>query len=122
MAGRSLRNRVRSSAIWEECGVEPLLLHIKRSQLRWLGHLYQMPPGRLPREVFLACPAGRKPQGRPRTRWSDFVTRLAKERFGILPEELEEVFGEKEVLASLLRQLQPQPGPEKAEENGWMVG
>ncbi|KAI3367022.1 hypothetical protein L3Q82_009655 [Scortum barcoo] len=33
-------------------GVEPLLLHIERSQLRWLGHLFRMPPGRLPREVF----------------------------------------------------------------------
>ncbi|PWA16013.1 hypothetical protein CCH79_00019352, partial [Gambusia affinis] len=26
--------------------VEPLLLHIERSQLRWLGHLVRMPPGR----------------------------------------------------------------------------
>ena len=43
----------------EELGVEPLLLHIERSQLRWLGHLYQMPPGRLPREVFLVCPTVR---------------------------------------------------------------
>ncbi|KAI3370284.1 hypothetical protein L3Q82_024458 [Scortum barcoo] len=33
----------------EELGVEPLLLHIERSQLRWLGHLFRMPPGRLPR-------------------------------------------------------------------------
>ena len=37
------------------------LLHIERSQLRWLGHLYRMPPGCLPREVFLACPTGRRP-------------------------------------------------------------
>ena len=48
-------------------------------------------PGRLPREVFLACPAGRRPRGRPRTRWSDYVTQLAWEHLGILPEELEEV-------------------------------
>ncbi|KAI3356446.1 hypothetical protein L3Q82_017657 [Scortum barcoo] len=38
----------------EELGVEPLLLRIERSQLRWLGHLFRMPPGRLPREVFQA--------------------------------------------------------------------
>ncbi|KAI3371765.1 hypothetical protein L3Q82_024317 [Scortum barcoo] len=50
-------------------GVEPLLLRIERSQLRWLGHLFRMPPGRLPREVFQACPTGRRPRGRPRTRW-----------------------------------------------------
>ncbi|KAI3352435.1 hypothetical protein L3Q82_005389 [Scortum barcoo] len=48
VAGRSLRDRVRSSVTREELGVEPLLLHIERSQLRWLGHLFRMPPGRLP--------------------------------------------------------------------------
>ncbi|KAI3352201.1 hypothetical protein L3Q82_005168 [Scortum barcoo] len=56
VAGRSLRDRVRSSVTREELGVEPLLLRIERSQLRWLGHLFRMPPGRLPREVFQACP------------------------------------------------------------------
>uniref|UniRef100_A0A671TUB9 Endonuclease/exonuclease/phosphatase domain-containing protein n=1 Tax=Sparus aurata TaxID=8175 RepID=A0A671TUB9_SPAAU len=48
VAGRSLRDRVRSSVTREELGVEPLLLHIERSQLRWLGHLYWMPPGCFP--------------------------------------------------------------------------
>ncbi|KAI3367785.1 hypothetical protein L3Q82_026220 [Scortum barcoo] len=64
VAGRSLRDRVRSSVTREELGVEPLLLHIERSQLRWLGHLFRMPPGRLPREVFQACPTGRRPPGK----------------------------------------------------------
>ncbi|KAI3366822.1 hypothetical protein L3Q82_009238, partial [Scortum barcoo] len=66
---------------------------IERSQLRWLGHLFRMPPGRLPREVFQACPTGRRPRGRPRTRWRDYVSRLAWERLGVPPEELEEVSG-----------------------------
>ncbi|KAI3376132.1 hypothetical protein L3Q82_016651 [Scortum barcoo] len=93
VAGRSLRDRVRSSVTREELGVEPLLLHIERSQLRWLGHLFRMPPGRLPREVFQACPTGRRPRGRPRTRWRNYVSRLAWERLGVPPEELEEVSG-----------------------------
>ncbi|KAI3363623.1 hypothetical protein L3Q82_001260 [Scortum barcoo] len=88
-------DRVRSSVTREELGVELLLLRIERSQLRWLGHLFRMPPGRLPREVFQACPTGRRPRGRPRTRWRDYVSRLAWERLGIPPEELEEVSGEK---------------------------
>ncbi|TWW77580.1 hypothetical protein D4764_12G0009700 [Takifugu flavidus] len=54
VAGLSLRDRVRSSAIREALGVEPLLLHVERSQMRWLGHLVRMPPG----EVFRACPSG----------------------------------------------------------------
>ncbi|KAK3529325.1 hypothetical protein QTP70_029151 [Hemibagrus guttatus] len=96
VAGRSLRDRVRSSVTREELGVEPLLLHIERGQLRWLGHLFQMPPGRLPGEVFWACPTGKRPRGRPRTRWRDYVSRLAWERLGVPPEELEEVSGERE--------------------------
>ncbi|KAK7925336.1 hypothetical protein WMY93_007646 [Mugilogobius chulae] len=109
VAGRSLRDRVRSSVTREELGVEPLLLHVERSQLRWLGHLFRMPPGRLPGEVFRACPTGRRPRGRPRTRWRDYVSRLAWERLGIPPEELAEVCGDREVWASLLRLLPPRP-------------
>ncbi|KAI3353668.1 hypothetical protein L3Q82_004913 [Scortum barcoo] len=44
----------------EELGVEPLLLHIERSQLRWFGHLFRIPPEHLPRE---ACPTWRRPPG-----------------------------------------------------------
>ncbi|KAK3523485.1 hypothetical protein QTP86_033979, partial [Hemibagrus guttatus] len=96
VAGCSLRDRVRSSVSREELGVEPLLLHIERGQLRWLGHLFRMPPGHLPGEVYRACPTGKRPQGRPRTRWRDYVFRLAWEHLGVPPEELEEVTGERE--------------------------
>ncbi|KAK3555164.1 hypothetical protein QTP86_010048 [Hemibagrus guttatus] len=96
VAGCSLRDRVRSSVTREELGVEPLLLHIERGQLRWLGHLFRMPLGRFPGEVFWACPTGKRPRGRPRTRWRDYVSRLAWERLGVPPEELEEVSGERE--------------------------
>ncbi|CAM4556599.1 unnamed protein product [Leuciscus chuanchicus] len=111
VAGRSLRDRVRSSVTREELRVEPLLLHIERGQLRWLWHLFRMPPGRLPGKVFRARPTGRRPRGRPRTRWRDYVSRLAWERLGVPPEELEEVSREREVWASLLRLLPPRPGP-----------
>ncbi|KAK3506058.1 hypothetical protein QTP70_002984 [Hemibagrus guttatus] len=97
VAGCSLRDRVRSSVTREELGVEPLLLHIERGQLRWLVHLFRMPPGRLPGEVFRACPTGKRPRGRPRTRWRDYVIRLAWERLGVPPEELEEVAREREI-------------------------
>ncbi|KAI3362885.1 hypothetical protein L3Q82_001925 [Scortum barcoo] len=112
VAGRSLRDRVRSSVTREELGVEPLLLHIERSQLRWLGHLFRMPPGRLPREVFQACPTGRRPQGKTQ----DTLERLCLSAGLGTPrgppgEELEEVSGVREVWASLLRLLPPRPGP-----------
>ena len=111
VAGRSLRDRVRSSVTREELGVEPLLLHVERSQLRWLGHLFRMPPGRLPGEVFRARPTGRRPRGRPRTRWRDYVSRLAWERLGVPPDALEEVCVDREVWAALLKLLPPRPDP-----------
>ncbi len=107
VAWHSLRDRVRSSVTREELRVE----HIERGQLRWLGHLFRMPPGRLPGKVFRARPTGRRPRGRPRTRWRDYVSRLACECLGVPPEELEEVSRERDVWESLLRLLLPQPGP-----------
>ena len=100
-----------SSVIREELGVDPLLLRVEKSQMRWLGHLVRMPPGRLPGEVFRARPTGRRPRGRPRTRWRDYVSRLAWERLGIPQEELDQVAGEREVWASLIRLLPPRPDP-----------
>ena len=77
--------------------------------MNWFGYLIRISPGRLSGEVFRACPTGRSPLERPRTRWRDYVSRLASEHLGILTEELDEVAGEKEVWASLLRLL-PDPG------------
>ena len=91
---------VRSSAIWEELRVEPLFLHPERSQIRWLGHLVRMPPGLLPGEVIRARPISRKSPGQLRISWRDYVSRLAWEHLGILPEDLDEVAGEREVWAA----------------------
>ncbi|TWW81679.1 hypothetical protein D4764_01G0014940 [Takifugu flavidus] len=88
VAGLSLRDRVRSSAIREELGVEPLLLRVERSQMRWLGHLVRMSPGYLPGEVFWACPSGRRPPGRSRALWRNYVSRLVWEHLGIPLDEL----------------------------------
>ena len=101
---------MRTSVIREELGVDPLLLRVERSQMRWLGHLVRMAPGRLPGEVFRARRTGRRTRGRPRTRWRDYVS-WALERLGIPQEELDEVSGEREVWASLLRLLPPRPDP-----------
>ena len=128
VGGRSLRDRVRSSVTREELGVEPLLLHIKRSQLKWLGYLFRMPPGCLPREVFLAYPGGRTPRGRPghagvtmspswkgREGWNGRLTgglvQWPFQRLGILPEELEEVSGEREVWVSPVQAAAPATQP-----------
>ncbi|KAI3370744.1 hypothetical protein L3Q82_007287 [Scortum barcoo] len=56
VAGRSLRDRVRSSVTREELGVEPLLLRLHReesAEVAWAS-VSDAPWTRLPREVFQA--------------------------------------------------------------------
>jgi len=66
----SLRERGRSSTIRGELGVEPLLLHIERSQLRWFLWL------------------GWRPRVRTRTFWRDYISHLVWEHLGTPQEEL----------------------------------
>lgn len=51
-----LRDRVRSSDFRTELGGEPLLLHVKRGQWKWFGHLVRLPPERLSLEIYQARP------------------------------------------------------------------
>ncbi len=44
VAGVSLKDEVRGSVIHEELDLEPLLLCVERSQLRWFRHLVIIPP------------------------------------------------------------------------------
>lgn len=89
---------MRSSFAWKELGLEPLLLHIERSQLQWLGHLGGVPlkgrpevdPGHDGETISLGWPGSTSEH--------------------LLPEELEEESEDKEVWASLfmlLRNVDP---------------
>ncbi len=104
VAGVSLRDKVRSS-VQEELGVELRFLCVKSSQLRWFGPLVRMPPAHLPREVFQACPAGRRPQGRSRSRWGNYISVLAGEHLGITHSELVDVARDREAWGPLQKLL-----------------
>ncbi|KAL3063618.1 hypothetical protein OYC64_000034 [Pagothenia borchgrevinki] len=60
-------------------------------------------------EVFQARPAGKRPRGRPRTRWRDYISWLAWERLGIPQSELVDVARERNVWGSLLELIPPRP-------------
>ena len=74
--GVTLLNKVRSSEIRKSLNIEPLLFRIVRSQLRWFGHVNRMPLERLPKQALLAKANGRRPFGRPRTRWINYIEDL----------------------------------------------
>ena len=50
--GVTLFNKVRSSKIRKSLNIEPLLLRIERSQLRWFGHVSRMPQEKTPQTSF----------------------------------------------------------------------
>ena len=52
---------VPKSEIRKSINIEPLLLRIKRSQLRWFGHVSRMPQERLPKQALLAKANGKDP-------------------------------------------------------------
>ena len=74
--GVTLFNEVRSSEIRKSLNIEPLLFRIERFQLRWFGHVSRMPRERLPKQALLPKANGRRPVGRPRTRWTNYIEDL----------------------------------------------
>ena len=107
--GVTLFNKVRCPKIRKSLNIEPLLLQIERSQLRWLCHVSRMPQERLPKPVILAKANGRRPMGRPRTRWTDFIKDLGWNRLGRHPSEMMEVMEDREVWRPNLELLPPKP-------------
>ena len=107
--GLTLINKVRSSEIRKTLNIEPLFLRIERSQLRWFGHVSRMPQERLPKQTLLAKANGRRPVGRPRTRWTDYIADLGWNRLGLRPSEMMEMMEDREVWWLNLELLPPQP-------------
>ena len=54
-------NKVRSSEVRKSLIIEPLLLRIDRSQLRWFGYVSRMTQERIPKQALLAKANGRRP-------------------------------------------------------------
>ena len=95
--GVTLYDTERSSEIRKSLNIEPLLLRIERSQLRWFGHVSRMPQERLPKQALLAKANGRRPVGRPRTRLTDYIEDFGWNRLGLRPSKMMEVMEDREV-------------------------
>ena len=107
--GVTLFNKVRSSEIRKSLNIEPLLLRIERSQLRWFGHVNRMLQERLPKQALFAKANGSRPVGRPRTKWTDYIEDLGWNRLGLRPSEMMKVMEDREVWRLNLEQLPSQP-------------
>ena len=81
-------DKVKSADIRESPNIESLLLRPERSQLRWYGHVTRMSQERSAKILLCSTPIGRRPRGRPRTRWRDYAEYLSWSRLGIPAEHL----------------------------------
>jgi len=105
--GVTLFDKVRSSEIRKSLNIEPLLFRIERSQFRWFSHVSKMPQERLSKQALLAKVKRKRPVGRPRTRWADYIEDLGWNRLGLQQNEMLEVVADRDVWRLNL-ELQPQ--------------
>ena len=109
-------DRIRNTAIRESLNVEPLLLKIEKTQLRWFGHVLRMPEERLTKRVFLSQPNGRRPRGRPRKTWRSGVDDICG-RIGVISTEVQTVAEDRVQWRSKIASLQTRPERIRGSEN-----
>ena len=69
MLQKTRRDKVRNVKIRSEIQVKPLNETIATSRLKWFGHVKRMNPSRKARVWLEQDVEGKRPRGRPRTRW-----------------------------------------------------
>ena len=109
----TLLHKVKSADIRESLNIESLLLRLERSQLRWYGHVTRMSQKRTVKKLLCSTPIGRRPRGRPRTRWRDYVEDLSWSRLGILAEHLSFVAEDRDAWRLQLEVLPLRPPKDK---------
>jgi hypothetical protein len=67
----SYKDRVTNADVRERTGQEEVENFIRRARLRWMGHVMRMEEGRVTSKIYEWRPKGRRPAGRPKTRWTD---------------------------------------------------
>ena len=99
----------RNTAIRESLDIESLLFRIERSQLRWYGQCKQNASGTASKQTLYAKVSWKRPVGRPRTRWLDYIEDLDWNRLGLYPSEMQSLLIDREVWRLNLELLHPQP-------------
>ena len=114
--GVALFNKMCSSEFRKSLNIEPLLLRIERSQLRWFGHVSRMPQERFPKQALFAKANGRRPVGRFRTRWTDYIEDFGWNYLGLHQSGMMDVIEDREVWQLNLELLPLQPSRKAGNE------
>ena len=86
ISGLTLLDKFKSADIRESLNIELLLLRLERSQLRWYGHVTQVPQERTAKKLLCSTPIGRRPSqnAMARLRRSQLVSPRQPSRASIL--------------------------------------
>ena len=95
--GVTMFDKHRDTAIHESLDIKSVLHRIERSQLRWFGHASRIPHERLPKRTLFVEVSLKRPVGRPRTRWLDYIENLGWNRLGLYPSEMQSVLVDREM-------------------------
>ena len=71
--GVTMFDKLRNTAFRKFLNIDLLLLRIERFQLKWFGHLSKIAQERLPKQTLYVEVSGRRPVGRPQSRWFDYI-------------------------------------------------
>ena len=74
-----------------------------------------MPQERLPKQALLAKASGKRPVGRLRTRWTNYIEDLGWNRLGLYLRKMMEVMEDRKVWRLNLELLLPQPSRKSAQ-------
>src|ERR1700733_4076131 len=73
--GVTWRDMIRNEEIRRRTGMETIVEVIKKTRLRWLGHLHHMEEDRIPKQAMDWAPNGwKRKRGRPRKNWKETIT------------------------------------------------
>ena len=73
LCGVTLRDRISSDEVLGRCGLESVLLRIRKKRMAWFGHVYRRDESDPLCRVKNVEAQGRRPRGRPKKTWSDCV-------------------------------------------------
>jgi len=68
-----------------------------------------MPQERLLKQALLAKVKGKRPVGRPRTHWEEYIEDLGWNRLGLQPRKMLKVVADRDVWLLIFELLSPQP-------------
>ena len=78
--GVTRRDRLRNADMYDEFKIKPIIETIQTDQLRWFDHVMRRDEETTAKKVLDLKVKGKRPRGRLRTSWLNYIDNILKER------------------------------------------